>query len=157
MVVISVYSVFYRLGFGAEEDVQKKGFHSINKVMPQKKYEIFLLSLIDFLPDRELQSYEPNPGKQTQPHSEHWPFQLHRLGHFSRATTSWCSCSLLLFSISLLSHSFSSSGNVAFSHDVSSFSCRSETHIDTAWLIMDSSSKRRQPNARLEFATARWH
>lgn len=109
------------------------------------------------LPDSMLQSYEPNPGKQTQPHSEHWPFQLHRLGHLRTARTSGYSTSLLFSSISLLSHSFSSSGSVAFIHDGSSFSCRSVTHISTAWLTIDPSNRWLQPSAMLEFARACWH
>lgn len=109
------------------------------------------------LPDSTLQSYDPNPGKQTQPHSEHWPFPLHRLGHLRTARTSWNSSSLLLSSISLLSHSFSNSGKVAFSHDWSSFSCRSVTHMASTWLIIASSNRRPHPNAMLEPATTCWH
>lgn len=109
------------------------------------------------LPISSLQSCEPNPGKQMQPHSEHWPFPLHRFGHLRMDTASRCSSRLLCSSTSFRSHSFSSSGKVAFSHDGSSFSCRSLTHMATARLIIESSNRSLQPTAMLEFPTVCSH
>lgn len=116
-----------------------------------------VLYLLCVLPISSLQSCEPNPGKQMQPDSEHWPFPLHRSGHLRMDAASRCSSHLLRSSTSFRSHSFSSSGKVAFSHDGSSFSCRSATHMATARLIVEPANRSRQPTATLEFPTVRSH
>lgn len=120
--------------------------------------QTFFFVLFLLLPERALQSNVPNPGKHTQPVSEHWPFPPHRSGHLRTSTACWCSSHPpASSSSSLFSHSFSSSGIVALSQDLSSFSCRSETHMATARRSVCSPSRPLQLLAGSDSATARRH